>query len=179
MATTDTEGKSLLNRAIARYGCATIARQVGLSEGALRQAAKGDTRPRPGPRAKLLELYEIPIESWERPPPPPAPVPVPDTTERVHAEGDHQDPRANTIETLRVLRERLASAPPEDVPEISRAIVQSSKLLAALSGQFEMTPAMVLRAPAWRIVKLAIIDALAQIPGSLEAMARALEALEA
>ena len=150
-------------------------------------------------REKLAELFGIPVASWDepyvappivapiRPQPPalPAPVPteagstIPNPLAQPQAAPTVADPVADASEALRRLRERLDTAPAEMLPELSGKLIQAAKLVASLTGQFQLTTAMILNAPAWREVKGPMLDALSPVPGALEALAKCLEALEA
>ena len=181
-----TEGRALLVAAVERHGGTTVATAVGVTEGAIRFAARGSTSPKAAVREKLAELFGIPVEAWDRPALVTAPTPSPKVANRGARGPDgaaggvtHADPRANAEETLRVLRKLLAEAEADAIPEIARAITQSSRLLAAMTGQFELTTPMILRSHAWRGVKAAIVEALAPLPGALQAVATALEVLDA
>lgn len=90
-----------------------------------------------------------------------------------------QEARAHAVETLRVLRERLAAAPPQAIPRLATAITSTSKFLAKLDGNFEVTPWHILRSPHFSPICSVIVEAVRKFPGASAAVVKALRELEA
>jgi hypothetical protein len=95
---------------------------------------------------------------------PPAPAPV----------ASHTSPRENAEETLRMLRQRLAECDPDDVPKVSNAIAVSSRLLATLTGQTDITPAKIIKSQSFRAMLTVITDACRPYPDASKAILAAL-----
>lgn len=97
---------------------------------------------------------------------------------RKKSQATHDDPRSNAVETLRLLRERMATAEPAELTKIAAAITASSKLLARLDGDFDVTPGQFVRHEHFRPVVNALLEAVAPFPGACEAVAKALRKLD-
>jgi hypothetical protein len=91
------------------------------------------------------------------------------------AVASHTSPRENAEETLRMLRQRLAECDPDDVPKVSNAIAVSSRLLATLTGQTDITPAKLLKSNAMRVVVAEMMRALGPYPEAAKALLEAMK----
>jgi hypothetical protein len=172
----------LVRASVDRIGSTRTAKLLGVQEGTVRAWVKGTSEPREkaceqiraalgGGGGQGTKSVSPPRPSGSELPPPADPVAKGEVT-------DHEDPRANALATLRVLRAQLEVASPDNVTSIANAISTSSKLLAALSGAFEVTDVRVIRSEAWQRIKRTLVDVLAKYPDALEAVTSTFTELE-
>jgi hypothetical protein len=158
----------LVRASVDRVGSTRTAKLLGVQEGTVRAWVKGTSEPREKACEQIraaLGGQDKKAVSQSRPAPPVV---------------DHafDDPRANALATLRVLRAQLEVADPDNVTSIANAISTSSKLLAALSGAFEVTDVRVIRSEAWQRIKRTMVETLAKYPDALEAVTNAIGDLD-
>jgi transcriptional regulator with XRE-family HTH domain len=92
---------------------------------------------------------------------------------------DHDDPRANAVATLKKLRALLDDVDPRSVPPVAQAITASSRLLAKLTGQIDVSETMLLRSMGWARIKTALVEAVKPYPEAARALAEAIEKIGA
>lgn len=92
---------------------------------------------------------------------------------------DADDPRANAVATLRILRRALEEAEPEQIPSLANAVTSSSRLLARLSGSLDVTESQVVRSEAFGRVLKVLRVVLTQFPGAPAALDKAMSEYEA
>lgn len=189
-------GATLAAALCKRVGPSAIARKVALTEAAVRLHATGASTPRPAARKRYAKAYGVPLGDWDdftaprsppRSPPPASESPPPSAPEPSDPTAVDDEALAvcrDTVARLRRELDRLDADPAGTARErasVSTALVSATRLLARLSGALEVTPtpSSILRSAHWSAVKVALLEALTPIPGALEAMAKALEALEA
>jgi DNA-binding transcriptional regulator YdaS (Cro superfamily) len=184
----------LVRSSVKRLGSTETARRLGLREGTVRAWVKGTSAP----RAKACEAIRAALGII---PPKPARESPAATTSRRKSKGngrtilptislsrptdegakgevtDHDDPQANAIATLKRLRALLEEVEPTDAPPIANAITASSRLLAKLTGQIDVSETMLLRSLGWARIKSALIESVRPYPEALKAMADAIETL--
>lgn len=157
------------------------ARRLGVTEGTVRHWLEG----RRVPRAKACATIREKLGAR-----PSKPVEKSDTAPLLHlsrptdegAKGevtDHDDPRANAVATLHKLRVLLDEVPPERAHNVANAITASSRLLAKLTGQIDVSETMLLRSMGWARIKTALVEAVRPYPDATRALAEAIEKLSA
>lgn len=159
----------LVRDAVAAEGSTRVALRIGVGESTVRAWLTGRGKPRAKARDAIRAALAGPTSAVEKGATIPG-VPL--------SAGDHADPKANAIATLAVLRRHLIAAPRDQVTSIANAITSSSRLLARLSGQLEVTQAQVLRSAAWARLQRTILDALDPFPEALRAVADATERID-
>ena len=113
-----------------------------------------------------------------------SPSPSPDPDRRAgppgaflpEASGD-AGPREIVIENLRVLRERLRTAPPSEVTKVTGQITAAAKVLARLDGSLEVTRGQIMRSVFWREMVAKMVKVLEPYPEAVRALAKAFEDL--
>ena len=175
---------ALVRAAVKRSGSSAVARKLGVSEAAVRAWAAGERKPKGKSAEAILEKLGGIVSAAVVIGPPILPPRLTDATPDVQSlrtpsappSSDSDDPRANAVATLRVLRAALEKADPCDVPSLANSITSSSRLLARLSGQIDVTESQVLRSAAWTKLRRIIGAVLAEYPGAIERLDAALEA---
>jgi DNA-binding transcriptional regulator YdaS (Cro superfamily) len=165
---------ALVRAAVKRSGSSAVARKLGVSEAAVRAWAAGERKPKGKSAEAILEKLGGIVSAAVVIGPPILPRRITDASDPPSPDSD--DPRANAVATLRVLRAALEKADPCDVPSIANSITSSSRLLARLSGQIDVTESQVLRSAAWTKLRRIIGAVLAEYPGAIERLDAALEA---
>jgi predicted transcriptional regulator len=184
-------GATLVAALSKRLGASAIARKVALTEAAVRSHATGASTPRPGARKRYEKSYGVPSATWDdftaprspRRSPARASSPAPTAPEPEDPTVDDEalDVARDTVMRLRKELDRLDADPAGTARErasVSTALVSATRLLARLSGALEITQSSILRSVHWSAIKVALVDALVVVPGGLEAMAKALRALD-
>jgi hypothetical protein len=143
-----------------------------------------------GPRAGTVSQSPAGLSDRAVLGPPPRPPPPPSPARITHAHtssgpaapgaslGDPDEaagPREIVLETLRVLRARLRSAPPSEVTKVTREVTSATKVLARLDGSLEVTQGQIRRSPYWRALMLKIEKAIEPFPDAVRAFAKAFE----
>lgn len=180
-----TEGSVALKRVCERSTFAAVGKLIGASESAVRHYTTGRRTPAEEVRVRIQTVHGISAGLWDVRIAVVAPVAPPVQAEEPSAAAeDPLDAHSVAEETVRTLRGQLAKldADPEatsrERASVSTALTSATRLLARTSGSFEVTQATILRSPHWVALKAAIVDALAPVPGALDAMQKALEVYE-
>ena len=155
----------------------TVARAFGVSPSAVQRHRLHAEKPRRATRKP------------RRGPPPIAhgPEPTPATPRRPKADkaDGGTDARAVCVNTIARLQQELDAlneddqASPRDRAAIATSLTGAARLLARMDGDFEITEAQILRAPAFRRVLDVAVKAIEPYPEVALAMCLALEKLEA
>lgn len=173
---------ALLHAAVKRSGSTEVARKLGVSEGSVRGWMAGTSAPRAKACSKIRDALVVGDVARRR--------------EKGHGETrqatrdpgtapstsdvtDHDDPRANAVATLHKLRVLLDEVPPERAHNVANAITASSRLLAKLTGQIDVSETMLLRSMGWARIKTALVEAVRPYPDATRALAEAIEKLSA
>jgi len=169
------------------HGVGRLEAKLGVAEGTVRGWLDGRS-PQKRMRARAEEVLGVPASSWGEPAgasfrsaarkPPPAPVPTPAVRKGeaiAPPEADDLDPRANAVATLAALRRHLRDAERSEVSAIANAITSSSRLLARLTGQLEITESQIVRSVPWRKAMSMLEEALAPYPEAARAVSAAFE----
>jgi hypothetical protein len=175
------------------HGVGRLESRLGVAEGTVRGWLDGRA-PQKRMRARAAEVLGIPADAWTvpagavpKPPPPragtgaaPAAPAVPAAKAPAPAPGEplaeaDLDPRANAVATLRALRRHLEEAERDEVAALANAITSSSRLLARLTGQLEISESQIVRSVPWRKAKALLEEALAPYPEAARAVAAAFE----
>lgn len=168
---------ALVREAVKRFGSNEIARRLGLDEGTVRKWMAGASTPRPKACAVIREkLGSQPSKPVEKQEAATGSGVAPPTKGEVN---DHDDPRANAVATLHKLRVLLDEVPPERAHNVANAITASSRLLAKLTGQIDVSETMLLRSMGWARIKTALVEAVRPYPDATRALAEAIEKLSA
>jgi hypothetical protein len=168
--------------------------------------ASGERAPSAALRERLFEVYGIVASDFDvpdgvgsshpvappstiaqnAPPPrtPPAVVPLPKTSPDATSAEELGDAKTVCAQTVQRLQGELARLD-EDVMATSRerasvasSLTSATRLYARLSGALDLTKEQVLRSPHWREVLAVLTDALAPVPGALDAATKALRDFE-
>ena len=173
---------ALLHAAVKRLGSSATAKILGVSEGSVRGWIAGTSAPRAKACAVIREKLGESLTKPRR-------RALQDGTEsgaqdtgarpRPALSKDHDDPRANAVATLKYLRLLLEEVEPERAHSIANAITASSRLLAKLTGQIDVSETMLLRSMGWARIKTSLVDAVRPYPEAARALAEAIEKLSA
>lgn len=160
-------------------GVVKAARKVGTTEGTLRHAMKGPTKPRPALREQLEEVLGVAASSWDEAQASAASKPLdkPEPPAIPHVE-ETDDIRKITTDTLRTLRGLLQVADRDSMASIAQAISAQSRILARVSGQFEITQTQIVRSPHFREAMGVLERAIEPYPDAVRAAAKAFEELQ-
>lgn len=163
-------------------GGAEIASKVGVSEGLVSLWRSGKRKPSLPNRKLLLDLYKIPIESWDVPAATAAPARKPKRSAEEAWGSKSTKARAETLEReLDEVRKtvKTESATPLERAKVLDKIFDNEIKLAKLKGELgAVDEATILRHPHWRRVESALLEALKPYPDALRAAGEALLALD-
>jgi hypothetical protein len=152
-----------------RLGNREVARRLGADHKAVGSWLAGKTSP--GPKAReAIRALAVARETTRAAEPPAKADGDPPT--------DTDDPRENARATLKRLRFFLdrAESSREAAP-LANAITASSRLLAQLTGEIDISEVMLLRSLGWARIKAAMIESVRPYPDALKALADAIENL--
>jgi hypothetical protein len=181
---------------VAKKGPQWVEKRVELGDGTVRAWMRGRV-PQLRIQKRVAESLGIPVELWDAKSLSSASslveksevngVTHAKTPRKTHgavsntevSERDPSDPKENAIATLRILRQALEEADPDQIPSLANAVTSSSRLLARLSGALDVTEAQILRSGAWaRLVKI-VRDVLSKYPGAAAELDKAMAEYEA
>lgn len=187
---------------VAEHGYAWVDRKLGRGEGTAKAWLTKGRKPQARIRQGVAEALGLAPELWDAPPAAGSGHQVSTSTQRASAEvgkgeamapgaplpeaeppADASDARANVEATLRILRMRLAALPAAEkidaLAKVCNAITASSRLLARLSGQLDVTEAQILRSDAWKKLVRLVRDVLEAFPDAAKALDKAIAEYEA
>lgn len=186
---------------VAEHGYAWVDRKLGRGEGTAKAWLTKGRKPQARIRQGVAEALGLAPELWDAPPAVGSGHPVSTSTQRASSEvekgeamapgaplpeaeppADASDARANVEATLRILRMRLAALPADKIDALAKvcnAITASSRLLARLSGQLDVTEAQILRSDAWKKLVRLVRDVLEAFPDAAKALDKAIAEYEA
>jgi hypothetical protein len=133
---------------------------------AVAKAVPGWTWPPVEPSSRALQEMTVAAASALAAPPAAARPPLADATE---------DVKAIVVETLRVLRGRMADCPPSEIRHLANSIATQGKLLASVTGQTEITWPALVRSRVWREILELLTKTLEPYPEAVAAVAAAFE----
>lgn len=173
---------------VAELGPGPVERRLTLADGTVRRWLAHGAMPQPRVRERVREVYGIPVEAWaaaggagvpiERPTPTVAKGETMPPRPRAPVPADSNDPIANAIATLGILRARLETLDPGEVAaltKVANAITSSSRLLARLTGALEVTEAQIVRSAPFRRAIGIMQGALVNHPAAARDVAKAFE----
>lgn len=172
-----TEGQRLL-RAVGS-SLSAIAKATGASKSTAGDWKSGNKIPSPALRAKLMDAYSIPVESWDQSPSgdPVAPKPASKATTKAEP--------ATTLEEVMVLIEqaRTQLARTNLVSSERVKLTDSVTRLLSLKHRLErdrdaMEDAIVRRHPLWQRIRTVLVETLVAFPDAAKAVADRLEELD-
>jgi len=99
---------------------------------------------------------------------------LPDSARRLPKPNAKATAREIAVESLMVLRERLASCPPPEIPRVTTAIGSATALLARLDGSLEIAESQIVRSKPWRDLLALIKRTLRPYPEAARAFKMAL-----
>jgi hypothetical protein len=181
---------------VAKKGPQWVEKRLELGDGTVRAWLRGRV-PQARIQKRVAESLSITVDLWDAKsvsnasspvekrevngathPKTPRQMLVPASKAEVSAR-DPSDPKENAIATLRILRQALEEAEPDQIPSLANAVTSSSRLLARLSGALDVTEAQILRSGAWaRLVKI-VRDVLAKYPGAAAELDKSMAEYEA
>jgi hypothetical protein len=198
-------GRSAGGYALSRTGKAQaqIASEVGVSKVSAHGWMVGNYRPGPAMRAKMRDLYGIPLEAWDEPygprrkkpalavapaPAPAADVPPPPPSGPIARATSDADEAGGAFVMARSLQ-RQAQAQldalekageewtPAEKAQVMQRLASTVNVLAKLTGQYEMGRRM-MRLPIWKQLEFEMFEALRPFPDASRAVAERLETFE-
>jgi transcriptional regulator with XRE-family HTH domain len=171
-----TESARRLCALVRRHTAAAIARRVGASESAVRAWSTGERTPSGAARRALSERYRVPVDGWRVSPPTPGKrrpaAPTPTTMGPV----DVPVPAEGTplVERYRALARQTEAAvararadentSARDVASLVQSLNKIYWHIGKLTGEADLTMAMVVRSSAWREFSMRLEQALARHP---------------
>lgn len=187
---------------VAEHGIVWVEKtKLKLGENAVRAWLREGRSPQKRIRERVATVLDIAVELWDLPAGAEDPHLVRTSTQRASSDvekpdtapaappsppatppPDASDARANVEATLRILRMRLEGLSPEKIDALAKvcnAITASSRLLARLSGQLDVTEAQILRSDAWKKLVRLVRDVLEAFPDAAKALDKAIAEYEA
>lgn len=173
-------------RWVSERGKRKAAAILGVSPTAILDWTHGRSCPDPRHRRDVERVVGIPVDQWDMadgvvvgttiPPP------VEPTLVSVVAETGDMSAKGKALAHMQNLERRVRDAGNLGVRERALLDAAYSKAIAVygrLSGELELTTAQILRSPAWGKICNTLVGAVEEWPAAAEAIAAALEALEA
>ena len=185
-------GANGLSALVRRHGSRPVARALDAEEASVRRWVAGKAEPRPAAREKMLAVYGL---VWDGAPATAEPVAEPmatsesrpvataapsDEAPRTGAVDAHEEAKA-TVRQLRAAMDRLEADPlaaAREVAAVATSLTSATRVLGRFSGATDLTAPQILRSSEWRKVSGALIEAVRPFPGALDAIAKALRALD-